>query len=164
MIKRGNWRLESRLTRRLESPRYNVAQTFLSAGAGDFPVPRSQRRPHPLPINRTLAGASDKCWTPVSLCPSVHRVPNAPKPAAPSDALKELPFEEALKKLEAIVESMESGELPLESLLARFEEGTNLVKTCQTKLEEAELKISQLEKNAAGEPVLKPSSVTENDE
>ena len=91
-------------------------------------------------------------------------MPNAPKPAAQSDALKELPFEEALKKLEAIVESMESGELPLESLLALFEEGTNLVKTCQTKLEEAELKISQLEKNAAGEPVLKPSSVTENDE
>ena len=37
---------------------------------------------------------------------------------------------------------MESGDLPLESLLARFEEGTRLVKTCQAKLEEAELKIS----------------------
>ena len=51
---------------------------------------------------------------------------------------------------------MEAGDLALESLLARFEEGTRLVKTCQAKLEEAELKISQLEKNAAGEPVLKP--------
>ena len=53
---------------------------------------------------------------------------------------------------------MESGDLPLESLLARFEEGTSLVKACQMKLEEAELKINQLEKNAAGEPVLKPAT------
>ena len=65
-------------------------------------------------------------------------------------------FEEALKKLESIVETMESGELPLEQLLARFEEGTRLVKVCQGKLEEAELKIQKLEKNASGEPSLKP--------
>ena len=67
-----------------------------------------------------------------------------------------LPFEEAVKKLESIVEQMETGELPLETLLARFEEGTRLVKICQAKLEEAELKIQQLEKNATGETVLKP--------
>ena len=51
---------------------------------------------------------------------------------------------------------MEDGELPLEALLARFAEGIGLVKVCQAKLEEAELKIQQLEKNAAGELVLKP--------
>ena len=84
-------------------------------------------------------------------------MPNAPKSAGQTAAAKDLPFEEALKKLESVVEAMESGDLPLESLLAKFEEGTRLVKTCQTKLEEAELKISQLEKNAAGEPVLKPA-------
>jgi len=50
---------------------------------------------------------------------------------------------------------MESDELPLETLLARFEEGTHLAKVCQAKLAEAELKIQQLEKNAAGEPTLK---------
>jgi exodeoxyribonuclease VII small subunit len=66
------------------------------------------------------------------------------------------PFEEALKKLEDVVEAMEGGDLPLETLLAQFEEGTRLVKVCQSKLEEAELKIQQLEKNAAGELVLKP--------
>ena len=84
-------------------------------------------------------------------------MPNAPKSAGQTGAAKDLPFEEALKKLESVVEAMESGDLPLESLLARFEEGTRLVKTCQAKLEEAELKISKLEKNAAGEPVLKPA-------
>jgi len=67
-----------------------------------------------------------------------------------------VPFEEALKRLEGIVETMESEDLPLETLLARFEEGTKLVKVCQAKLAEAELKIQKLEKNNAGEPVLKP--------
>jgi exodeoxyribonuclease VII small subunit len=69
-----------------------------------------------------------------------------------------LPFEEALKKLETIVESMESGDLPLEALLARFEEGTRLAKVCQAKLADAELKIQKLEKNAAGETTLTPLS------
>ncbi len=67
-----------------------------------------------------------------------------------------LPFEEALKKLETVVAAMESDELPLESLLARYEEGTQLVKICQQKLAEAELKIQQLEETAAGEPRVKP--------
>jgi len=51
---------------------------------------------------------------------------------------------------------MESEELPLETLLARFEEGTRLARICQTKLADAELKIQKLEKNAAGEMTLKP--------
>jgi exodeoxyribonuclease VII small subunit len=67
-----------------------------------------------------------------------------------------LPFEEALKRLENIVEAMESEELPLDALLARFEEGTQLARACQSKLADAELKIQKLEKNSAGEAVLKP--------
>ena len=71
-------------------------------------------------------------------------------------------FEEAVKKLEKIVEEMEGGELPLESMLSRFEEGTRLVKVCQSKLEEAELKIQKLEKNSAGEISVKPVQLTED--
>ncbi|HVM46697.1 MAG TPA: exodeoxyribonuclease VII small subunit [Candidatus Acidoferrum sp.] len=67
-----------------------------------------------------------------------------------------LPFEEALKKLETIVAAMESEDLPLEALLAKYEEGTRLAKTCQEKLAEAEVKIQQLEKTAAGGMQLKP--------
>lgn len=91
-------------------------------------------------------------------------MPNAQKQAAPAPG-KDMPFEEAIKKLESIVESMESGDQPLETMLARFEEGVGLVKTCQTRLEEAELKISRLEKNGTGEPVLKPppESLTDNE-
>jgi exonuclease VII small subunit len=51
----------------------------------------------------------------------------------------------------------------LETLLGQFEEGTKLIKSCQAKLEEAELKISKLEKNAAGELTLKPMAVCETE-
>jgi len=77
--------------------------------------------------------------------------------AVKADAAKatSLPFEEALKKLETIVEAMEGDDLPLESLVARYEEGMKLAQVCQAKLAEAELKIQQLEKTAAGEMKLK---------
>jgi exodeoxyribonuclease VII small subunit len=67
-----------------------------------------------------------------------------------------IPFEEAMQKLETIVETMESGELPLETLMTQFEEGTRLAKICQAKLAQAETKIQLLEKNAAGELTLRP--------
>ena len=89
-------------------------------------------------------------------------MPNPPKTVGQSSAAKASPpFEEALKKLEAIVEAMESGDLPLESLLAKYEEGMKLAKVCQEKLAEAELKIQQLEKTASGEMKLKPLSVAD---
>ena len=85
------------------------------------------------------------------------------KTAKAGDSAKSnsLPFEEAPQKLEAIVETMDAGELPLETLIARYEEGTRLAKVCQEKLAEAELKIQQLEKSAAGELKLKPLDLAE---
>ena len=59
---------------------------------------------------------------------------------------------------------MESGDLPLETLLARYEEGVKLTKICQDKLAEAELKIQQLEKSASGELRLKPLAAELADE
>ena len=55
-----------------------------------------------------------------------------------------LTFESALGRLETILESMESGDTPLADLVAKFEEGSNLLKVCQEKLKEAELKIEKL--------------------
>jgi exodeoxyribonuclease VII small subunit len=84
-------------------------------------------------------------------------VPNTPKSAGQTSAAKgAMPFEDALKKLEAVVEAMESEDLPLETLIKRYEEGVRLVQVCQAKLAEAEVKIQQLEKNAQGEIKLKP--------
>lgn len=62
-------------------------------------------------------------------------------------------FEEALTRLESIVEAMETGDLPLEQLLNRYEEGTRLVKQCQDRLSSAELRIQQLEPDDQGQPV-----------
>ena len=56
---------------------------------------------------------------------------------------------------------MESEELPLETLLARYEEGTRLAKVCQSKLTEAELKIQHLETNASNEFTLKPANLAD---
>jgi exodeoxyribonuclease VII small subunit len=81
--------------------------------------------------------------------------------AAKAGASPDLPFEEALKKLESVVETMESDELPLEQLLAKFEEGTRLVQVCQTRLAEAEVKVQKLEQDLAGELALKPVTVGE---
>ena len=88
-------------------------------------------------------------------------MPNHSKGAGSNQPAKQPPFEEALKNLEAVVEAMEADDLPLETLLAKYEEGAKLVKICQEKLAEAELKIQQLEKNAAGEMKLKPVDLAE---
>lgn len=67
-----------------------------------------------------------------------------------------LSFEDALGQLETIVESMESGEVPLAELLAKFEQGSKLLKTCEARLKEAELKIEQLKKQKDGRVSFEP--------
>ncbi len=61
-----------------------------------------------------------------------------------------LSFETALTQLETIVETMESGDVPLAELLAKFEQGTKLLKVCETRLKDAELKIELLKKQKDG--------------
>jgi exodeoxyribonuclease VII small subunit len=57
-----------------------------------------------------------------------------------------LSFEIALNQLESIVETMESGDVPLADLLAKFEQGSKLLKVCESRLKDAELKIELLKK------------------
>ena len=84
-------------------------------------------------------------------------MPTAPKSVSHAAPAKDSPgFEAALKELEAIVEAMESEDLPLETLLRRYEEGVKLAQVCQTRLAEAEEKIVQLEKGLSGEFRLRP--------
>ena len=68
-----------------------------------------------------------------------------------------LSFEDALKKLEEIVQRLERGELSLEDSLTCYEEGIRLSRFCHGKLEEAERKIETLVKDARGEVVLDES-------
>ncbi|NKB22821.1 MAG: exodeoxyribonuclease VII small subunit [Kiritimatiellae bacterium] len=55
-------------------------------------------------------------------------------------------FEASLQRLETIVKEMETGSLDLEKMMAHFEEGMQLVKTCSAKLNEVEKKIEVLVK------------------
>jgi len=86
------------------------------------------------------------------------------KPKQPSAALN---FETAMNRLEAIVEQMESGKLPLEDLIVRYEEGMNLVKICQERLASAEQKIEIIARDSAGKPIVKdfePAAETKIDD
>jgi len=60
-----------------------------------------------------------------------------------------------MERLEAIVDQMESGKLPLEELIVRYEEGMGLVRICQDRLASAEQKIEIIARNSAGKKVVK---------
>lgn len=62
-------------------------------------------------------------------------------------------FEENMQRLEQIVRMLEKGDAPLEDAMKLFEEGTKLIKSCDTMLNKAEKKVVQLSKGADGAPV-----------
>ena len=78
----------------------------------------------------------------------------------PKQREKELNFEGAMDRLEAIVEQMESGKLPLEDLIMRYEEGMDLVKICQERLANAEQKIEIIARNSGGKAIVKDFEAT----
>ena len=61
-----------------------------------------------------------------------------------------LRFEDALERLEKLVDALESGDLDLETSLANFEEGIKLVRHCSERLKAAELRVQRLEESADG--------------
>ena len=65
-------------------------------------------------------------------------------------------FENAMKKLERIVQELESGDQPLEDAVKKFEEGVKLSKFCSKKLDETEKRITILLKDQTGSLFEKP--------
>lgn len=65
--------------------------------------------------------------------------------------MENITFEEALKRLEDVVEKMESGEMGLEESIKIFEEGIELSLYCQQELKKADGKIQRLIKNLNNE-------------
>jgi exodeoxyribonuclease VII small subunit len=65
-------------------------------------------------------------------------------------------FEKAISLLEQIVQDLETGDLPLEEALKKFEEGVKLSKTCSRKLDETEKRIIILMENNSGKLSEKP--------
>lgn len=69
-------------------------------------------------------------------------------------------FEARMRRLEEIVESLEGGERPLDEVVAIFEEGIRLSTECLEYLDQAELKLKKLSRDAAG----KFQNLTEHDD
>jgi len=66
-------------------------------------------------------------------------------------AKKTINLEKTLADLENLVEELESGDLPLEKAMQKFEQGIKLTRNCQAALKEAEQKVEILLKSAGGE-------------
>lgn len=77
------------------------------------------------------------------------------EPAA--DKTRQLPFERAIERLEAIVRALEEGELGLEEALGRYEEGVKLLRHAHTLLERAERRVELLTGvDSEGQPQTEP--------
>ncbi len=69
-------------------------------------------------------------------------------------AKKSINLEKSLADLEALVEELESGDLPLDQAMKKFEEGIKLTRGCQAALKDAEQKVEILLKSAGGAETL----------
>jgi len=67
---------------------------------------------------------------------------------------KKFNLEKSLADLESLVEELESGDLPLDAAMKKFEEGIKLTRGCQAALKDAEQKVEILLKSAGGEEAL----------
>ncbi len=62
-------------------------------------------------------------------------------------------FEQNMQRLEQIVRAMERGDVPLEESLKLFQEGTELVRSCQKLLDDAQLQVHKIMTDSQGQPV-----------
>ncbi len=77
---------------------------------------------------------------------------------------EDIPFEEAMGKLETIVDELEGGDLPLERSLELFEQGVRLSRACVQRLDAAERRIEILMKDAGGADRPEPFEAPEAEE
>lgn len=85
-------------------------------------------------------------------------------PADQKSLTEEESLETAMSQLDAIIDRMESGNLPLDRLLEDFEKGASLIKVCQARLGVAEKKIRTITKSLDGSVSLEPFQIKEEDE
>ena len=72
---------------------------------------------------------------------------------------KEPSFEQDLERLEALAETMESGELPLSELLAAYEEGAALARALTERLDKARARLSEVKTGKDGSLTVTPSDI-----
>lgn len=81
---------------------------------------------------------------PPVVCKTLHFITSSPLPMADSSSPDALTFEQALQRLEHIVESLEDETPALEQALDAYEEGTTLARLCLDRLDAAELRVNEL--------------------
>jgi len=74
-------------------------------------------------------------------------------------AKKNINLEKSIADLETLVDELESGDLPLEKAMKKFEQGIKLTRECQAALKEAEQKVEILVQSAGGEEALEDFDV-----
>lgn len=70
--------------------------------------------------------------------------------STPATDISALPFEEAMRELEAIVAQLERGDVSLEKSIAIYERGEKLKARCEALLKDAEMRIEKITLNADG--------------
>lgn len=76
-------------------------------------------------------------------------MPAKKKPAPQSATIEDLDFEDAIGRLEEIIDRMEAERIPLDSLLKEYKEGTQLLKLCRKRVEGARAQIDTITKEMA---------------
>lgn len=77
------------------------------------------------------------------------------KKAKQTKAVSDKSFEESFSRLEKILETLESEDCPLEDTIKLYEEGLGLTKECYDKLNNAELRIKEINKTLKGDVEVK---------
>ena len=77
--------------------------------------------------------------------------------------MEDFKLEKAVEKLEKIVEVLESGEIPLDEALKKYEEGVKLARLCNQKLAQAEKRIEVLTRQLSGQLVAEPFNPEEEE-
>ena len=75
-------------------------------------------------------------------------------PSQKKETEENLQFEEAIEKLESIIERMESEQIPLQELLKDYEEGTKLLKLCRDRIDGARQKVDKINKELTNGSVM----------
>lgn len=65
--------------------------------------------------------------------------------------ITESSYEQSLEELESVVNALESGDLPLDDMIDRYERGMQLIASCQKRLAEAELRVTEIAADSAND-------------
>ena len=76
----------------------------------------------------------------------------------------EVRFEDAIERLETIIERMETEQIPLDELLEDYENGTNLLKLCRNRIDSARTRVETINRELADTKPASPSGATEGDD